>query len=111
MSIFSRAIDAAFNRPDFADAATYYAGASNAGVPVKVIAVPAGSDAQFGDLRLKLSASNQTLAKIVDVRKIEVAEPKKGDMLVIGTERYEVVDPTLDDTGEIWTLGLRVKKP
>lgn len=112
MSVFSRGIDSVFRI--LGDAAVYYTDPQG-GARAQVTAIhyrDPDAGAQFASVDFKLSARNQAFAKVAEIRKSEVAEPKKNAGLEIEGQRYRVVsEPDLDETGEVWVLGLQHQKP
>lgn len=90
-----------FNTNEFAVAATYTPVAT--GIPLAVTVIynkPIGPVASDFDLGLSVQAHTALL------RKDEVAAPKRGDSLDIGSDMLKVASFALDNTGEVWELDL-----
>ena len=112
MTVFSRAIDSAFRV--FGDPQVFYTD-PHGGARTQVTAIhyrDLQTGAQFATVDFKLSARNQGFALVAEIRKSEIAEPRKNGGLEVEGQRYRVVsEPDLDETREIWLLGLQHQKP
>jgi hypothetical protein len=101
MSIFATAIDNLFADPAIARDATYTA---EGGSPVAVRVVLRRPDeiTGFGDARLWSETTR------VDLRVVEVSNPRPGDALEIDGEAFLIQgEPVRDRERLVWTIDLR----
>ena len=79
---------------------------------VTVIPVQPESQGILQSQTFRLSAERQETARLIDVRKSEVALPKRVDRFVIGDIPYEVRgEPELDEEKLVWRCELvEIKK-
>lgn len=102
MSVFSAAIDAIFADPNMAADATWSPGTGGLTVPVRLIAKRPDQMLEYGQAAIL----RDTL--LFDVRVSDVAAPKSGDMMVIGTEMFLVQGtPRRDRERLVWTVEAR----
>lgn len=102
MSVFSAAIDLLFEDPNMAAEATYITVHGEIVTAARVMRRPADPDIAFGDSRISARTA------VFDIRVSEVADPRAGDRLMIGTEIYLVQGtPTPDAQRLVWTLDTR----
>jgi hypothetical protein len=98
---FAAAVDVLFADPNLARAATYQPADGDA-LPVRVIARRADAITEFGEARLWSETTR------FDVRVREVANPRRGDRLVLDGEMFIVQgEPVRDRERLVWTLDTR----
>lgn len=101
MNAFSAAMASIFADPNMAVDALYL---PIAGMPmrVRVIRARPNEEIGFGESRIRTSTAE------FDVRTADVVAPVKGDVIQIGTERFEVQGiPSTDADSLVWTLDTR----
>lgn len=101
MSVFSAAIDAIFADPNMAADAVWKESGVGAGLPCRLILKRPDELTDFGGAQL---VSSTVLA---DVRVSEIADPRPGDWIEIGSDRYEIQGkPRRDRERLVWQLEL-----
>ncbi|MBE7183829.1 MAG: hypothetical protein INR68_05440 [Methylobacterium mesophilicum] len=99
MSAFAAALDTLFEDPNLATVGMF-ASEGHPAFAVHVIARRPDRIVTFGDARL---ASDSTL---FDLRVSEVANPRPGDRLTIGTDHYVLFgEPVRDAERLVWTVS------
>jgi hypothetical protein len=101
VTVFAQALEAIFADPNISNEAAYTA---EGGAPkmVRIVARRADAVTSFGEARLWSEATR------VDLRVVEVAEPRPGDRVEIGDEAFIVQgEPVRDRERLVWTLDLR----
>lgn len=101
MSAFAVAVDVLFADVNLGAAATF---TPDGGMPVPVRVISRRPDriVAFGDARL---ASDSAM---FDLRVSEVANPRPGDRLDVGTESYVIFgEPVRDAERLVWTVSAR----
>jgi len=102
VTAFSAAIDAIFMDPNLAVDATWLRGGFAPGLPVRAIRSRPDDMTDFGAGRIL------TDVRRLDVRMSEMAEPRTGDMIVIGTERLVIQSPPRADRERlVWSIDAR----
>lgn len=102
MTAFTAAIDAIFADPNVAADAVWESPKWSGSPQVRVIRKSPDVLQGFG------AAQFHAQSNMFDVRRSDVAEPTKGDVLAIGTERFVVQsEPVLDRLQLVWTLDVR----
>jgi hypothetical protein len=95
---FAVAAEALFADPNIATDAIWRAGGVGAGTSVRVVTRRPDQAVGFGDSRAVLP----TL--LVNVRRLEVAEPASGDTVEIDGELFEIIAaPNVDSLRLVWT--------
>ncbi|MCF6232852.1 MAG: hypothetical protein L3J36_07130 [Rhodobacteraceae bacterium] len=101
MNAFATAMDRIFSHADMAVAAVWISGSTSEEHPVRVIRRAPDRITDFGSARI---VSDTTT---VDVRVIELTDPRPGDLIILGTDSYVIQgEPTRDSERLIWTLDL-----
>jgi hypothetical protein len=102
MTAFAAAIDILFTDVNMSVAAVWQADGVGPGVPVRVIRQSPDDVQEFGQARISQPTT------VLDVRASEVAAPKAGDRVVIGSEAYLVQGvPQRDRDRLIWSVDTR----
>lgn len=94
-----------FDGDDFGIAATYTP-AVGAGVAVTVLSWTPDTHGVLQTIGIRLTAAAQAAARVVLLRRDEIAAPARGDVLTIGTDDYPVREAILLDDGQVWQLAL-----
>lgn len=100
MTAFADALGVLFSDPNISLAATWKVGGVGAGVSVRIVLKQPDQTINFGVSHVVVPTS------VVDVRKSDVAQPKRGDtVVVIATgATYEITAPPMLDTLHlVWT--------
>lgn len=99
MSAFPAAVDQIFADPNLAVDATWLRGGFAPAIPCRVIRARPDDIVDYGAARI-VSASQR-----LDVRCSEIASPAKGDLVLIGSERFRVQSqPRADRERLIWSI-------
>lgn len=102
MNAFAAAMDRIFAHADMAVAAVWISGSTSEERPIRVIRRAPDRISDFGAARI---LSDTTMA---DVRVSELADPRPGDLIILGTDSFVIQGEPLRDTERlIWTLDLR----
>ena len=102
MTVFPIAIDRIFANPSMAVAALWISAATSDERTIRVIRRAPDRITEFGAARLM----SDTM--VLDVRVSDLADPRPGDLIVIGTESFTIQgEPVRDSDRLIWTLDLR----
>lgn len=102
MNAFAGAMDRIFSHASMATFALWISGSTSEERTIRVIRRGPDRITEFGAGRF---VSDTT---IVDVRLSDLATPRPGDLIVIGTDSFTVQgEPTRDRERLIWTLDLR----
>lgn len=102
MNVFATAMDRIFANPSMAVAALWISGTTSQERPIRVIRRAPDRITEFGAARLM----SDTM--VLDVRVSDVADPRPGDLIVIGTDSFTIQgEPLRDSDRLIWTLDLR----
>jgi len=101
MSAFAAAVDTLFADPNIGRDAVYIAD-GGAPVLVRVVARRADAITEFGDARLWSETPR------IDLRVVEVQQPRPGDRIEIDGEAFLVQgEPLRDRERLVWTVDLR----
>ncbi len=101
MSAFAAAVDTLFADPNIGRDAVYIAD-GGAPVLVRVVARRADAITEFGDARLWSETTR------IDLRVVEVQQPRPGDRIEIDGEAFLVQgEPLRDRERLVWTVDLR----
>lgn len=99
MSAFSAAVDLIFADPNMAVDATWLRGGVAPAIPCRVIRARPDEIVDYGAARI-VSASQR-----LDVRCAEVSDPARGDLILIGIERFRVQSqPRADRERLVWSI-------
>ena len=102
MTVFAAAMDRIFANPSMAVAALWISGTTSQECSIRVIRRAPDRITEFGAARLM----SDTM--VLDVRVSELADPRPGDLIVIGTDSFTIQgEPVRDSDRLIWTLDLR----
>lgn len=102
MTVFTAAIGRIFAHPSMAVAAVWISAATSEERPIRVMRRAPDRIAEFGAARL---VSDTVM---VDVRVVDLPDPRSGDLIVIGTDSFTIQgEPTRDRERLIWSLDLR----
>ena len=102
MSVFEAALGRIFGNTPLAVEALWISAATSEERPIRVIRRAPDRITEFGVGRF-VSAT-----MMVDVRVSDLADPRPGDLIVIGTDSYTIQgEPIRDSERLIWTLDLR----
>ncbi|TGN62351.1 hypothetical protein E4L95_07140 [Paracoccus liaowanqingii] len=102
MNVFAGAMDRIFSHASMATSALWISGSTSEERTIRVIRRSPDRITEFGTGRF---VSDTT---IVDVRLSDLASPRSGDLIVIGTDSFTVQgEPMRDRERLIWTLDLR----
>jgi len=102
MNAFATAMDRIFSNADVAVAAVWISGTTSQELPIRVIRRAPDRITDFGSARILSDTTT------LDVRVSELADPKPGDLIILGTESFVVQgEPARDAERLIWTLDLR----
>jgi hypothetical protein len=107
MSVFDTALDTLFRDNSLAEDAVFTPAAGSA-VDVRAVITRSQVDSfSLGRAGLRLSPSDQAVSIVADIRRSDVAVPKKGDSLTVGALTYPVREiPVLDAQSLTWRLTL-----
>jgi len=102
MNAFATAMDRIFSNADLAVAAVWISGTTSEERPVRVVRRAPDRIADFGSARILSDTTT------VDVRVSELADPRPGDLIILGTESFVIQgEPVRDAERLIWALDLR----
>jgi len=102
VNAFAAAMDRIFDHADMAVAALWISATTSEERPIRVIARAPDRITEFGAGRF---VSDTT---VVDVRVIDLPDPRAGDLIVIGTGSFTVQgEPVRDRERLVWSLELR----
>ncbi|MCL7466331.1 hypothetical protein [Phaeovulum sp. NW3] len=102
MSIFAAAMDRIFTHASMAAPALWISATRSEERPIRIIRRAPDRIVEFGAGRFVSDSL------MVDVRIIDLPEPRPGDLIVIGTDSFLVQGEPLRDREQlIWTLDLR----
>jgi hypothetical protein len=102
MNTFATAMDRIFSHADMAVAAVWISGTTSEERPIRVIRRAPDQITDFGSARILSDTTT------VDVRVSELADPRPGDLIILGTDSFVIQgEPTRDAERLIWTLDLR----
>jgi len=102
MTVFAAAMDRIYANPSMAAAAVWISATTSQERPIRVIRRAPDRITEFGAARLM----SDTM--VLDVRVSDLADPRPGDLIVIGTESFTIQgEPVRDSDRLIWTLDLR----
>jgi hypothetical protein len=102
MSVFEAALGRIFGNPSMAVGALWISATTSEERPIRVICRAPDRITEFGAARFV----SDTM--IVDVRVSDLADPRPGDLIVIGTDSFTIQgEPTRDRERLIWSLDLR----
>lgn len=102
MTVFATAMDRIFAHPSMAVAAVWISATTSEERPIRVIRRAPDRITEFGAAQL---VSDTTL---VDVRVIDLPDPRPGDLIVIGTDSFVIQgEPVRDRERLVWTVDLR----
>lgn len=102
MTVFADAMDRIFAHPSMAVAAVWISGTTSQERTIQAIRRAPDRITEFGAARF---VSNTV---VLDVRVTDLAEPRPGDLIVIGADSFTIQgEPTRDTDQLIWTLDLR----
>ena len=102
MNVFAAAMDRIYANPSMAVAAVWISATTSQERPIRVIRRAPDRITEFGAGRFV----SDTM--LVDVRVSDLADPRSGDMIIIGTDSFTIQgEPLRDRERLIWTLDLR----
>jgi len=102
MTVFAAAMDRIYANPSLAVAALWISALTSEELTIRVIRRAPDRINEFGAARLM----SDTM--VLDVRVSDLADPRPGDLIVIGTESFTIQgEPVRDSDRLIWTLDLR----
>ncbi|MDO5757536.1 MAG: hypothetical protein Q4P24_08475 [Rhodobacterales bacterium] len=102
MNVFAAAMDRIFANPSMAVAALWMSATTSEERTIRVIHRAPDRITEFGAARLM----SDTM--LLDVRVADLADPRPGDLIVIGTDSFTIQgEPARDSDRLIWTLDLR----
>ncbi|WP_324752571.1 head-tail joining protein [Roseovarius sp. Pro17] len=102
MNVFAAAMDRIFANPSMAVVALWISGTTSEESSIRVIRRAPDRITEFGAARLM----SDTM--VLDVRVCDLADPRTGDLIVIGTDSFTIQgEPVRDSDRLIWTLDLR----
>lgn len=102
MNAFAAAVDRIFSHADMAVAAVWISGTTSEELPIRVVRRAPDRIIDFGAARILSDTTT------VDVRVSELADPRPGDLIILGTDSFVIQgEPTRDAERLIWTLDLR----
>jgi hypothetical protein len=102
MTVFAAAMDRIFANPSMAVVALWISGTTSEERTIRVIRRAPDRITEFGAARLM----SDTM--VLDVRVSDLADPRPGDLIVIGTDSFTIQgEPVRDSDRLIWTLDLR----
>ena len=102
MTVFAAAMDRIFANPSMAVVALWISGTTSEERTIRVIRRAPDRITEFGAARLM----SDTM--VLDVRLSDLADPRPGDLIVIGTDSFTIQgEPVRDSDRLIWTLDLR----
>ena len=102
MTVFAAAMDRIFANPSMAVVALWISGTTSQECSIRVIRRAPDRITEFGAARLM----SDTM--VLDVRVSDLADPRPGDLIVIGTDSFTIQgEPVRDSDRLIWTLDLR----
>lgn len=102
MTAFANAMDRIFAHPSMAVAALWISGTTSDERTIRVIRRAPDRITEFGAARFV----SDTV--VLDVRVTDLAEPRPGDLIVIGADSFTIQGEPVRDTDRlIWTLDLR----
>ena len=102
MTVFAAAMDRIFANPSMAVVALWISGTTSEERTIRVIRRAPDRITEFGAARLM----SDTM--VLDVRVSDLADPRPGDLIVIGTDSFTIQgEPLRDSDRLIWTLDLR----
>ena len=110
MTIFATMADTLFTDLNLATGATYTPPLPPGGdsVAVRIMTRTPDPNAGLGAMGFRMSVDEQGIALVADLRRSDVATPRKGGTLTIGERHYQIAaEPELDPAGLIWSLSLR----
>jgi len=95
-------MDRIFSHADMAVSAVWISGSTSEERPIRVIRRAPDRITEFGSARILSDTTT------VDVRVADLADPRSGDLIVLGSESLVIQgEPTRDSERLIWTLDLR----
>ena len=102
MTVFAAAMDRIYANPSLAVAALWISALTSEELTIRVIRRAPDRINEFGAARLM----SDTM--VLDVRVSDLADPRPGDLIVIGTDSFTIQgEPVRDSDRLIWTLDLR----
>ena len=101
MNAFAAAMDRIFAHADMAVAAVWISGSTSEERPIRVIRRAPDRITDFGAARILSDTTT------VDVRVSELADPRPGDLIILGAESFIIQgEPVRDRERLIWTAEL-----
>ena len=102
MSVFEAALGRIFGNTSMAAEGIWISAATSEERPIRVIRRAPDRITEFGAGRFV------SPTMMVDVRVADLADPRPGDLIVIGTDSYTIQgEPVRDSERLIWALDLR----
>jgi hypothetical protein len=102
VNVFATAMERIFATSDMAVAAVWISGSTSEERPIRVIRRAPDRITDFGAARILSDTTT------VDVRVSELADPRSGDLIILGSESFVIQgEPSRDSERLIWTLDLR----
>jgi len=102
MNVIATAMDRIFSHADMAVAAVWISGTTSEERPIRVIRRAPDRITDFGAARILSDTTT------VDVRVSELADPRPGDLIVLGADSFVIQgEPVRDPERLIWSLDLR----
>ena len=101
MNAFATAMDRIFANTDMAVAAVWISGSTSEERPIRVIRCAPDRITDFGAARILSDTTT------VDVRVSELADPRPGDLIILGADSFVIQgEPVKDSERLIWTAEL-----
>ena len=102
MNVIATAMDRIFSHADMAVAAVWISATTSEERPIRVIRRAPDRITDFGSARILSDTTT------VDVRVSELADPRPGDLIVLGADSFVIQgEPVRDPERLIWSLDLR----
>jgi hypothetical protein len=102
MTVFDAAMDRIYANPSVAAAAVWISATTSEERPIRVIRRAPDRITEFGAARFVSDSI------MVDVRVSDLPDPRPGDLIVIGADRFTIQgEPLRDRERLIWSLDLR----
>lgn len=102
MNVFAAAMDRIYANPSMAVTALWISATTSEETPIRVIRRAPDRISEFGAGRFV----SDTM--MVDVRVVDLPDPRSGDLIVIGTDSFTIQGEPLHDRERlVWSLDLR----
>lgn len=91
MEVFTNALEALFTDANLAETATWFAGGTGSGVPIRIVRRSPDQVERFGNSRALLGSM------AIDVRLSDAPTLAEGDAIEIGSATYRVATEPIED--------------